>query len=169
MKLVLIFLFLCSLSLTNQQAGRYYFVEPYLAFYYPIQAQPFRPVSNFTFNCNFAINLSRKNLQDIEGEGDAESRSFIGHGASSGEKRFLGLTINLPPKTVQSYYYERKTRTSYFTVSSTATVAQFKSCINSAQFVTSGGKVFTDLCSRKRREAAEMTDLLIEATTVLPP
>jgi len=96
----------------------------------------------------------------------AQSRSF--NRGSSGEKRFLGVTINLPPKGgyLSSYYYERKTHTVYFTVSSTATVAQFKSCIDKLQFVTSNGRTSTDLCYRRRREV-EMTDSLVEATPVL--
>ena len=54
---------------------------------------------------------------------------------------------------------------------STLTVAQFQSCIGSAQFITNVGTPATTLtavCSRRRRETAQIVDALVEATPVLP-
>jgi len=52
------------------------------------------------------------------------------------------------------------------TVYTAVTIAQFKSCIGSLQFVTNAGVTSTALCSRRRREA-ESVDGLVEATPVL--
>ena len=53
------------------------------------------------------------------------------------------------------------------TVYTAVTIAQFKSCIGSLQFITNAGVTSTALCSRRRREA-ELVDGLVEVTPVLP-
>ncbi len=89
-------------------------------------------------------------------------------GRVSQQGRFFGLTIHLPQKP-DSYHehFEERTRTVIRTIGATATVAQFRSCIGSSQFVTAAGVTSTAPCSRRKR-SAEMADLLLEVTSVLP-
>lgn len=88
-------------------------------------------------------------------------------GRVSPQGRFFGLTIHLPQKPdLHQELFEERTRTVICTVGATATVAQFRSCIGSSQFVTAAGVTSTAPCSRRRR-SAEMIDLLLEVTPVL--
>ena len=86
-------------------------------------------------------------------------------------KLFGGITINLPPATPTGSKPQTRTltKTAFTSAVSTLTVAQIISCIGSLQFVTNGAKMTSTLpCSRRRRQAAEIVDALIEATPVLP-
>ena len=65
------------------------------------------------------------------------------------------------------------TRTTIKTTATTTTltVAQFQSCIGSAQFTSdAAGTTLTAPCAalRRRRAAAEIVDQLVEVTPVLP-
>ena len=86
-------------------------------------------------------------------------------------KFFGGLTINLPSPSKPIVPSVTITKTVFSSTVSTLTVAQFKSCIGSLQFVTNAGPpvvTSTAPCSRRRRQSAEIVDALVEATPVLP-
>ena len=138
------------------------------------------------------IFLFLPNLKDVIAPGDpvipAEGRNSgrVGTLKSQPQGRRFGLTIHLPPK-LGSYHnnpqhYEERPKPGGFHhhhedrtetvvewryVGSTGTLAEFKSCIGSSQFVTNVGVTSTLPCSRRRR-SAEMANLLVEITPVLP-
>lgn len=108
------------------------------------------------------------NVDSVEKHQDLvipEGRTGVGRVSPQG--RFFGLTIHLPQKPdLHHQHFDEKTRTVIHTVGATATVAQFRSCIFSSQFVTAAGVTSTAPCSRRRR-SADMAELLFEITPVL--
>lgn len=100
----------------------------------------------FNKNCQFIFKIQ----QNFYGENDASNQPEA--------KQIFQNIFRPQPSTITTF----TTSTVYTAV----TIAQFKSCIGSLQFITNAGVTSTAPCSRRRREA-EFIDDLVEATPVL--